>query len=116
MFIADHGRINPGLGDGTMVLRMRGDGANALCDPRSWRMAALDGERIVVASAPSAPRQQRRSNRRTGGSSTAGGSMPAPLPSTLETRRDQIFPTLTAAEIQRLQRYGSVRSYAAGSL
>src|SRR5262249_4334166 len=70
----------------------------------------------VVASAPSAPRQQRRSNRRTGGSSTAGGSMPAPLPSTLETRRDQIFPTLTAAEIQRLQRYGSVRSYAAGSL
>jgi thioredoxin reductase (NADPH) len=41
--------------------------------------------------------------------------MAAPLPSHLETRRDQIFPTLTAAEIQRLQRFGSVRSYAAGS-
>lgn len=41
--------------------------------------------------------------------------MAAPLPSNIETRRDQIFPTLTAAEIQRLQRYGSVRSYAAGT-
>src|SRR5215469_15926599 len=41
--------------------------------------------------------------------------MAAPLPSHLETRRDQIFPTLTAAEIQRLQRYGSVCSYAAGT-
>ena len=41
--------------------------------------------------------------------------MAAPLPSNLETRRDQVFPTLTAAEIQRLQRFGSVRSYAAGS-
>ncbi|MGN6454279.1 MAG: FAD-dependent oxidoreductase [Steroidobacteraceae bacterium] len=42
--------------------------------------------------------------------------MAAPLPSNLATRRDQIFPTLTAAEIQRLQRFGSVRSYAAGTL
>jgi thioredoxin reductase (NADPH) len=42
--------------------------------------------------------------------------MAAPLPSNLETRRDQIFPTLTAAEIQRLQRFGTVRSYAAGTL
>src|SRR5215469_18700656 len=50
-----------------------------------------------------------------GGSSTAGGRMAAPLPSNLETRRDQVFPTLTAAEIQRLQRFGSVRSYAAGT-
>jgi thioredoxin reductase (NADPH) len=41
--------------------------------------------------------------------------MAAPLPATLETRRDQIFPTLTAAEIERLQRFGSVRSYAAGT-
>jgi len=41
--------------------------------------------------------------------------MAAPLPSNLETRRDQIFPTLTAAEIQSLQRFGSVRSYAAGT-
>jgi len=42
--------------------------------------------------------------------------MAAFLPPSLESRRDQIFPTLTAAEIQRLQRYGSVRSYAAGTL
>src|SRR6516162_6838014 len=41
--------------------------------------------------------------------------MAAPLPPNLETRRDKIFPTLTAAEIQRLQRYGSVRSYAAST-
>ena len=41
--------------------------------------------------------------------------MAVTLPSNLETRRDQIFPTLTAAEIQRLQRYGSVRGYAAGT-
>jgi thioredoxin reductase (NADPH) len=41
--------------------------------------------------------------------------MAAPLPANLETRRDQIFPTLTAAEIQRLQRFGSARSYAAGT-
>jgi thioredoxin reductase (NADPH) len=41
--------------------------------------------------------------------------MAAPLSSNLETRRDQIFPTLTAAEMQRLQRYGSARSYAAGT-
>ena len=41
--------------------------------------------------------------------------MAAPLPSNLETRRDQIFPTLTAAEIQRLRRYGSVHSYAVGA-
>jgi len=42
--------------------------------------------------------------------------MAAPLPSHLETRRDQIFPTLTAAEIERLQRFGSVCSYALGTL
>jgi thioredoxin reductase (NADPH) len=41
--------------------------------------------------------------------------MAAPLPASLETRRDQIFPTLTTAEIQRLQRFGSVRSYATGT-
>jgi thioredoxin reductase (NADPH) len=42
--------------------------------------------------------------------------MAAQLPSNLETRRDQIFPTLTAVEIQRLQRFGSVRTYPAGAL
>jgi len=41
--------------------------------------------------------------------------MAAPLPSNLETRRDQVFPILTAAEIERLLRFGSVRSYAAGT-
>ena len=41
--------------------------------------------------------------------------MAAPLPANLETRRDQIFPILTAAEIERLQRFGSVRNYAAGT-
>jgi thioredoxin reductase (NADPH) len=41
--------------------------------------------------------------------------MAVPLPSSLETRRDQIFPILTAAEIERLQRFGSARSYGSGT-
>jgi thioredoxin reductase (NADPH) len=41
--------------------------------------------------------------------------MAVQLPPNLEARRDQIFPILTAAEIQRLGRFGSMRSYAAGS-
>jgi thioredoxin reductase (NADPH) len=42
--------------------------------------------------------------------------MAAPLSLTLETRRDQIFPTLTSGEIERLQRFGAMRSYATGAL
>jgi thioredoxin reductase (NADPH) len=42
--------------------------------------------------------------------------MAAPLPANLETRRDQIFPTLSAADIERLQRFGSVLSYPAGTV
>ncbi|MHB8813118.1 MAG: FAD-dependent oxidoreductase [Steroidobacteraceae bacterium] len=41
--------------------------------------------------------------------------MAAPLSSTFETRREQIFPTLDAAEMQRLQRFGKVQTYAAGT-
>lgn len=41
--------------------------------------------------------------------------MAAPLSSNLETRREQIFPTLDAAEMQRLQRFGLMRKYAAGT-
>jgi thioredoxin reductase (NADPH) len=41
--------------------------------------------------------------------------MADPLPSNLEMRREQIFPNLTAAEIDRLQRFGLVRTYAAGT-
>ncbi len=41
--------------------------------------------------------------------------MAASLSSNLETRREQIFPTLTAGEIQRLQRFGSTRTCAAGT-
>src|SRR4029450_5711706 len=35
-------------------------------------------------------------------------------PSVLDTRRDQMFPTLTPDEIDRLCRFGQPRSYAAG--
>lgn len=35
-------------------------------------------------------------------------------PSINETRRDQVFPVLNAAEIQRLHRFGEVRRYEAG--
>lgn len=41
--------------------------------------------------------------------------MAVPLSPNLETRREQIFPTLTAAEMQRLQRFGPMRTYLAGA-
>jgi thioredoxin reductase (NADPH) len=34
--------------------------------------------------------------------------------STIETRRDQMFPVMEAAEIERVRRFGKVRSYGAG--
>ena len=34
--------------------------------------------------------------------------------STIETRRAQMFPKLSAEEIERLRRFGTVRHYAAG--
>lgn len=36
------------------------------------------------------------------------------LPSIIETRRHQIFPTLEALEIERVRRFGEVRTYGAG--
>jgi hypothetical protein len=39
----------------------------------------------------------------------------ATLSSALEARREQIFPTLTTTQIHRLERFGSMRTYAAGS-
>lgn len=42
--------------------------------------------------------------------------MAASLSPNLETRRDQIFPTLSPAEIQRLRRFGEVRAYADGTM
>jgi thioredoxin reductase (NADPH) len=41
--------------------------------------------------------------------------MAAPSPSNLEARREQVFPSLTAIETQRLQRFGTVVTYAAGT-
>lgn len=41
--------------------------------------------------------------------------MSAPLSPNLETRREQIFPTLSAAEMQRVERFGAVHRYAAGT-
>jgi len=40
--------------------------------------------------------------------------MSAPTPSIIETRRYQMYPTLERSEIERLRRFGTVRSYAAG--
>ena len=40
--------------------------------------------------------------------------MPVPTPSIMDTRRHQMFPILTPAEIERLQRFGVRRSYGAG--
>ena len=40
--------------------------------------------------------------------------MPPPKRSQIEGRRDQMFPTLEPAEIDRLRRFGAIRSYRAG--
>jgi len=40
--------------------------------------------------------------------------MPPAKRPTIETRYDQMFPVLQAAEIERLRRFGTARSYAAG--
>jgi thioredoxin reductase (NADPH) len=40
--------------------------------------------------------------------------MAPPVPSILEQRRDQIFPKLDPLEIERVRRFGDVRSFAAG--
>jgi thioredoxin reductase (NADPH) len=42
--------------------------------------------------------------------------MAASLSPNLETRREQIFPTLSSAEIQRLQRFGELRTYAVSAM
>ena len=36
--------------------------------------------------------------------------------STIDTRRDQMFPKLRPEEIERLRRFGEVRRYKAGDL
>jgi hypothetical protein len=40
--------------------------------------------------------------------------MAQPTQSIIDTRRHQMFPTLQAAEVERLRRFGSVRPYGAG--
>jgi thioredoxin reductase (NADPH) len=39
---------------------------------------------------------------------------PVPTPSVIDTRRDQMFPTLDAAEIARVRRFGELRAFAPG--
>jgi thioredoxin reductase (NADPH) len=41
-------------------------------------------------------------------------AMSAPTQSIIATRRHQMFPTLEPAEVERLRRFGTLRSYAAG--
>src|SRR2546428_11657300 len=40
--------------------------------------------------------------------------MSVPTQSIIDTRRPQMFPTLEPAEIERVRRFGKVRSYGAG--
>src|SRR5579864_1943525 len=40
----------------------------------------------------------------------------AKAPSVFETRRDQVFPALSDADIQRMRRFGEIRHYRAGDL
>jgi thioredoxin reductase (NADPH) len=42
------------------------------------------------------------------------GTTPVPTPSIVETRRDQMYPTLAPAEIERVRRFGKLRAFAAG--
>ena len=37
-----------------------------------------------------------------------------PRPSIIDTRRDQMFPVLGPSEVERLRRFGKLRSYPAG--
>src|ERR1043166_10123872 len=39
---------------------------------------------------------------------------PVPTPSIIDTRRDQMFPTLDPAEIERVRRFGVPRAFAPG--
>ena len=39
-----------------------------------------------------------------------------PLPPSLESRREQMFPKLAPAEINRLRRFGTVRTWQPGEL
>src|SRR5258708_36409939 len=41
-------------------------------------------------------------------------TMSSPIPADLESRRHQLFPELTEAEIARIGRFGSVRRYGRG--
>src|SRR5882672_12530171 len=41
-------------------------------------------------------------------------TMSAPTQSIIETRRAQMFPTLEPAEIERVRRFGEVRTFGAG--
>src|SRR5215831_14226804 len=45
---------------------------------------------------------------------TASSTQRASMPTIIETRRDQVFPTLKAGEIERVRRFGKVRSFGAG--
>src|SRR5690348_197548 len=40
--------------------------------------------------------------------------MSLPTPSIIDTRRDQMYPKLEPAEIERLRRFGNVRTFSAG--
>src|ERR1700747_3766247 len=40
--------------------------------------------------------------------------MAVPTPSTIDTRHGQMFPTLEPPEIERMRRFGEVRSFGAG--
>jgi len=41
-----------------------------------------------------------------------GNMTSAPTPSIIDTRRDQMFPTLEALEIERVRRFGKIRAFA----
>ncbi|MDB5808558.1 MAG: trxB1 [Betaproteobacteria bacterium] len=45
-----------------------------------------------------------------------GAAIITPLPHHLEMRREQMFPQLTPAEIDRLRRFGKVKNYRAGAV
>src|SRR5829696_3706030 len=65
----------------------------------------------VHATGRRASRQARPRRARRGG---LGGLMDTPANSLIETRGAQMFPTLSPAEVQRLRRFGAVRTYEKG--
>ena len=74
-----------------------------------------DTPRAAVATAGPRPLYKSRRGQLIDNAPVAGSNdMTVPTQSIIDTRRHQMFPVLEPAEIERVRRFGEVRSYGAG--